>query len=374
MSYTIPLEWDCDTLNYDLNKYPWPSWVLSLMQEVEPGITDLTAIHKVLPVDRLEPLLQHVQMAFGRKEFMERFDEFIEEYMAPRNGNIKYLVQRYPTVNAVIPDQDSVGRKVAWHQDFMSGNGRGQRKVWMPLTPAFDTNTMWTTDYEQGLSLCRSMMKEQWTFDRFEKEASEISYPVNLNPGQACCFDMWVLHGNQNNKTGQTRVSLDFGMQLEGAEYRMRLPGGYYRLPGDHDQAVTRSRQTPEQVIMFVGGTTEFDTHIPKHLQRLAIERYLSKQSLPYNYCRNEMDFATWLPTLEKSLLKKPSIVAMFSIYSLPEDTARRNALLELALSLGVEMQFVNESIVMQTREDLQRIQAYLDWPGTKKSGPYYWE
>jgi hypothetical protein len=60
-------------------------------------------------------------------------------------------------------------------------------------------------------------------------------------------------------------------------------------------------------------------------------------------------------------------------MYSLCDDINRRNELLQLALDNGVELHFANELTSLKTKEDLDRIQTYLNF-AVLKSGPYVWE
>ena len=42
------IEWDNKAVTYDLEKYNWPAWALSVIQEVAPNVTELETIHEVL--------------------------------------------------------------------------------------------------------------------------------------------------------------------------------------------------------------------------------------------------------------------------------------------------------------------------------------
>jgi hypothetical protein len=60
-------------------------------------------------------------------------------------------------------------------------------------------------------------------------------------------------------------------------------------------------------------------------------------------------------------------------MYSLTDDVARRSELLQLALDTGVELHFANELCSLRTKEDLEKIETYLNFAVSKK-GPYVWE
>ena len=110
MSHTTDLEhWENQTLEYDLERYPWPDWVLEVIQEIEPEIRNLARFHEVVPPERTVAVTAHVQRAFSRPEFMQRFDAFAEEYGRPLIDSRRYMIKRKATFNLVVPDQQRLG-------------------------------------------------------------------------------------------------------------------------------------------------------------------------------------------------------------------------------------------------------------------------
>ena len=71
-------EWNNKTLNYDLEKYNWPDWALSVIQEVAPAITELETLHKFLSPSEIIKVSRHVQNACSRKDFMEKFAKYFK--------------------------------------------------------------------------------------------------------------------------------------------------------------------------------------------------------------------------------------------------------------------------------------------------------
>ena len=71
MLTTTQTHWNNNILNYDLEKYNWPAWVLSIIQEVAPNIKELETLHEVLSPAEIVGVSAHVQNACSRKDFME---------------------------------------------------------------------------------------------------------------------------------------------------------------------------------------------------------------------------------------------------------------------------------------------------------------
>ena len=364
--------WDNATLNYNLKKYNWSKWALTVAQEIVPQVEQLETMHQVLSPAMIVQVAMHVQNACSRKDFMEKFDEFVAEYVPPLIDNKRYLIQRQGTLRVVIPDQAKSGRRLQFHQGIFVGNGRGCRTIWTPLTEARGTNTMWIMGLDASHDVTRRFLDEKWALDKFEDECLKHAWPVTLKPGQSHLFMQEHLHGNVNNDEGYTRVSMDLRILVEGEEYGRRTPGGFMRLPGDHEVSETHD-YTGKKFITYAGWNSAFSKNIPLPMQRATIETYCIKNKISYNDYQFENEHTDWEPSLEYFIRQQPDGIVLFSMYSLPDDVYRRRELLQLAIDLGVELHFANELCSLKTTNDLERIETYVNF-AVAKSGPYNWE
>jgi len=372
MLTNLQTHWDNKSVDYDLEKYNWPAWALSVIQEVAPQVKELETLHEVLTPSEIVRVGQHVQNACSRRDFMERFDEFAAGIVPQRIENKRYLIQRQGTLRVVIPNQTSVGRRLQFHQGIFVGNGRGCRTIWTPFTKAEKTNTMWIMDLDISREITKQVLAEKWTLEKFEDECLKHAWPVTLRPGQSHLFFQEHLHGNVNNEENYTRVSMDMRILIEGEEWGRRLPGGFMRLPGDYEVAGVMD-YTGKSFITYAGWNSVFSKNIPLPMQRAIIEPYCIKNKINYTSYEFENEHLDWCPALEHYIKERPDGIAMCSMYSLPDDPVRRTELLELAVDLGVELHFANELCSLKTRDDLDKIQTYLNFAVPKK-GPYVWE
>lgn len=364
--------WDNNTLNYDLDRYNWPAWALSVIQEVAPNVKELETLHTVLTPTEIVRVAAHVQNACSRKDFMERFDAFAAEYVPSRIANKRYMIQRQGTLRVVIPEQSKVGRRLQFHQGIFVGNGRGCRTIWTPFTRAEKTNTMWIMGLEESRDITKRIIEEKWTLEKFEDECLKTAWPVTLDPGQSHLFFQEHLHGNVDNKEGYTRVSMDMRILIEGEEWGRRLPGGFMRLPGDHEVAETGD-YTGQSFITYAGWNSAFSKNIPLPMQRATMEPYCIRNKIAYTNYEFENEHLDWQPSLEYFIKERPDGIVLCSMYSLTDDVQRRSELLQLALDYGVELHFANESVSLKSAKDLEKIETYLNF-AVPKSGPYVWE
>lgn len=368
----LQVHWDNKTVDYDLEKYNWPAWALSVIQEVAPQIKELETLHNFLTPAEIVRVSQHVQNACSRRDFMERFDEFAESIVPQRIGNRRYMIQRQGTLRVVIPNQAKVGRRLAFHQGIFVGNGRGCRTIWTPFTRAEKTNTMWMLDLEVSQEITKRVLAEKWSMEKFEEESLKHAWPVTLDPGQSHLFFQEHIHGNVNNDEGYTRVSMDMRILIEGEEWGRRLPGGFMRLPGDYSVAETQDC-TGKSFITYAGWSSKFSKDIPLPMQRAIMEPYCAKNKIAYTSYEFENEHMDWQPGLEYYIKERPDGIVLCSIYSLTDDVARRSELLKLALDSGVELHFANELLSLKTQEDLDKIETYLNFAVPKK-GLHVWE
>ena len=347
------------TLNYNLNQFNWTNLVLKLSKEKFPQVETLENIHLILNPMEITELTLHVQDRFLDAEIAEMFDNFANTYIKSLIGNNEYLIKRQPTLNVVIPNQADVGRRLPFHQGIFYDNGRGQGTIWMPLTKCYDSNSMWVVDLDVSRKITEDVINFKWSVERFEEECMKYAYPVTLEPGQAHLFNQEIMHGNINNNTDITRMAIDWHVLIKGEEYHRRLPGGFFRRPGDY--VTNMDVDTNKQFICYVANNSTFDNSIPKYAQRCVIEKYLGKFNIRHNGWQFENEYLYHMPIFEHLLNQPIDAIVLFSMYSIPDQ------LIEKALELNVELHFANEFMMLSSKEDLDKILFYKNFAVDKK-------
>lgn len=202
-------------LPYSLDAYDFPRVVAALLGEKSlqgMGCRENIALHT-----RETDQRTHWHRAFydGFANWQSLYRSFISDVIAKLFAETFYY-QAIPTLRIHLPRNVAVGE---FHTDRDYGHPEGEVTFWVPITPAFDTNSIWIE---------RSQCKED-----FEAVAAE--------PGCVVIFDAaHRKHGNLVNETGRTRVSFDFRCLL-ARDYHPGVmpkhsinsglafaPGGYY--------------------------------------------------------------------------------------------------------------------------------------------------
>lgn len=363
--------WNNDELSYDVKRYDFTSEVLKLIQELYPSVDCLENIHKFVPSNCIVDICDHVQDSFAQKKYMIMFDQFAKEYVEPKLNNKRYLIKRQPTLNCVIPNQQYHARRLPFHQGIFYKNGRGMATMWMPLTVATKTNSMYIANLEDSRKLTKEVINEKLDQDEFERRCLTISQPVEKSPGQVHLFTQEQIHGNVNNTTGYTRCAIDWHVLIEGEEYGGREPGGFFRLPGDYEQD-SQTKYNNKTFIAYVGNNSRYDKEIPIHFQRKIINDYCKSKEIKHNGFIFENEHLDWLPILEHYITEKIDGIVMLSIHSLPNDTSRSKHLLNLAVENSVQLHFANELCSLTTQKDLEKISTYMSF-APKQKGKFPW-
>tara|TARA_R110000796_G_scaffold230004_1_gene347495 strand:+ start:71 stop:1153 length:1083 start_codon:yes stop_codon:yes gene_type:complete len=352
--------WQNKTLDYDLKKYPWHEWILETIQQINPRVKDMTTINELITPEEAWEIQEFVQNSFKDVVYQKRFEDFAEEYSFKLLGTTDYLIKRQPTLNLVVPNQVALKRRLPFHQGKWYSNGTGMRTIWMPITPAHDSNSMYVIDHNESKTITQETIDKKYSLEQFEERCLEYAYPVKLNPGQAHLFHQEHIHGNVNNTTGKCRLAIDWHLLPKGEPHGNRLPGGFFKLPGDYGEVQNVPKDG--RYVGYVGNNTKFDVKIPQRFQRSIIDEYCAEigiRTVGYQFENEGLD---WMPILEHYIEQKPTGIVMNSIYSLPDSLERRKFILEKALELNVILIFANELIAMQTAEDVARIKKYYEY------------
>ena len=134
------------------------------------------------------------------EDFKEKYRTFIVDNVRPLY-NDRIVVQNKPTFRICYPNNIAVGEfhKDKWYRDSEWAAKVKELNFFLPFTDAFDTNTIWVESAED---------KQDFA-------------PMNCQYGE---FIPWdgpnLLHGNHINKTGKTRISIDFRV----IEYHNYIP------------------------------------------------------------------------------------------------------------------------------------------------------
>jgi hypothetical protein len=171
-------------LSYPLERYPFPAMITYLLDEV-----DLAALRgDGLPLHSRENdqiSWWHERFYAAREAWGPLYRKFVMEFVA-RQFSEPFYYQAIPTFRVQLPDNLAVGE---YHRDSEYGHPAGEVNLWLPLTRADGSNSIY---------LC-------------EDESGERRRSIRAWPGDVVVFDgVRRRHGNEINCQRYSRVSFDF--------------------------------------------------------------------------------------------------------------------------------------------------------------------
>ncbi len=353
-------QFNVGTLEYDLDRYPLDQWVLKRVQERGYEIDNLNRLHEVLDVRDMPALTKGLIKETVTGEFRDMIESLIDEYICPIL-NTDLAIQRFPNIRIVLPDRPDM--ILPFHQGIWVGNGLNIGTVWLPLSPAFDTNSMQIIDLETSKKLTINATEGRWSRERMQDEFMKHAKPANLNPGQACLFSQANIHGNIPNETGITRMSIDYRVLERDGQFHRKIPGGYFVVneTGNAGMDIEPINYPDRVIISYNENNTRITQGIPIYLQRLAMRDYCLDRDIQFRYEQVELEGLKHCPILMGVLEHdQADDVILFSIYALPEDPDYRKDILDAALENGVVLHFINELEVMQNEADREHIEEVL--------------
>lgn len=172
---------------YDINKFPFRKIIENIL-----NVSELENLHNLQNYDILNR--ENDQSTVWHRKYYDNFEtKFLPTYIKfiqhikEQFGYSEIIYQRIPTFRVHLGlGNIAVGE---WHKDKTYNHGITEVNFWMPFTDTNDLNTVW-----------------------IESKEDRADYmPYNVRYGEILVFNGANLkHGNKNNHTDYTRVSVDF--------------------------------------------------------------------------------------------------------------------------------------------------------------------
>jgi hypothetical protein len=187
-------------ISYDTTKYPFRQIVSEMLEVWEGNTIPLEDLHILEHYDLL--VREKDQSTIWHKRYYDKYKtQFLPTYLElvkelkERFGYDEIIYQNIPTFRVQLAEGNlGVGE---WHKDSTYNHGTSEVNFWMPFVNTNEQNTIW-----------------------MESKADKGDYqPYKVNYGEILVFSGANLyHGNKNNDSSQSRVSVDFRL-VEPAKF-----------------------------------------------------------------------------------------------------------------------------------------------------------
>ena len=350
--------WDNEVVDYDYEKFPWYDRILGAIQEINPDCDTIEYLHMYFNREQIVPLRKHLERFVRSDEFSGWVDDYFDAIIGDSLG--EYLIQSTPTMNVVLPDQQRQGSMLTFHTGHWTAYNNGMYTIWTPVSKARGNNSMQVVSWEDSVEITKELYENKHSISWLQERCSEVSYPVEINQGQAWLFHQGHWHGNVNNDTGISRIGLDIRAMVKGTDYHYRKPGGYFRFP--KTKVSPPSVDSDRRWIVFNDpAASDYMGSMPFHIARNFIETYIEKLNIKPVGWHNEYTLTDWNPHLE-FFIEETEVqgIALLSAHALSSSVERRLELLRKCIDRDIQVLFCDENFVLNTTEDLQYIERIL--------------
>jgi sporadic carbohydrate cluster protein (TIGR04323 family) len=370
-------EWDAQIITYPNERFPFNEWILNRIRMMGYPVEDLSYFHEVVPEGDSYRITKQLCADTNLPEFRRLLNQFVREVVVPKGKlRLPVAVQRFMNVRIMLPTTPELFFPL--HTGLLYGHGVASRSLWLPFVDVAaeedKTRGMQIIPIKQSRELVKYAIDHKLTMREMTELWGKYTHQIKAGPGSCCLFSQEHIHGSgMPNTTGKTRISMDFRIAegMYGDLLGRKIPAGYFHLIPDTPEEEERlARLPPREVqfqngkpnIFYVANNTAATYSIPVHLQRYMLYDYISKHKLSCDYELFDLEDMLHCPTLWHLVQDRKANIVMYSIFALPEDEEDRDRMLEIALSRGNIIHFVNEGLQLVTADDLANIRKYLEF------------
>lgn len=372
--------WNARLVEYDHGRFPFAERVLDEARRVGSrlgfDISALDRIHEEVAPRDVFRLTKELCAATRRPEFVRMVHAFVDEEVVPKGGlDRPVAVQRFLNVRVMLPDRPQ--GVFPFHTGLAYGHGAAARSLWMPLTDVSSdddaTATLQIVDLERSRELAREATSRGLGIRAMSELYGAECHAVRAAPGQVVFFSQEHVHGNFVNRSGRTRVSIDF--RVAEARFADRLArktlGGYFELLGT---GRPRRGIDPARLangvsnVVYLNNNTRAVEGAPVHLQRGMVVERCREHGIPFEFELFELEDMQHLPTLWHVVDELGCNAILYSVFALPELASERARILDAALDRGVALYFVNEDVLVADADDRGYLEDLLRYAAHDRS------
>ena len=182
--------------------------LINFLKEINSSINELDEVHKFIKISELN----EIRLGFYNR--LNKDGRFAEKYLKlgynaitnvagtelAANKNVNFSMQ--------LPNDSS--SKLPIHMDTFSGESAFQINLWVPLTDASSTNSMFIFNpkFSKTISNDISKYEKQGLEQLLSKHREEYIF-LKVPYGKGIVFTPTCLHGNVINRTVSTRISFN---------------------------------------------------------------------------------------------------------------------------------------------------------------------
>ena len=175
---------------------------------IESASFDLANSHKFVPNDRLNDLRLTIFAEINKvSDIRQRYFSLARQTLATLVGNELAMQNK---VNMSVQQPNDESSVLPMHSDIWTGDSPFQVVLWVPLTDASETNSMFFLPPTESRDARRRVAAGEFkSMDQIENSYRSQLITMVVPHGKVLIFDSSCLHGNVLNETNTSRWSIN---------------------------------------------------------------------------------------------------------------------------------------------------------------------
>jgi len=344
------------TVSFDTTRFPFAGLFLARINQRGGSLAELSRLHEVADEGSLAKVYQDCYQLMGEPPFVDLYRALHKEVVAPYLG-VPFRYQIKPGIRIHLPGT----KTVQYHTDEWYGHGKDVLNLWMPLTNAHDSNSLFVASLDDSLREVGRLEADKATMATINERLARVVRPLDLKFGQVYVFNAQCVHGTEQNCTGTTRVSLDFRLLPSGGDSGTKSIGEYYRALGTNGDCADNGRSVNYQACSYLFGAQGFTRHISNANQRLVCVQFAKQHGIQLLAEETEIRTMPHHPTLlalaEGKGTHEFNSVVLFSVLCLPREWEDRQQIYRAALEHTTTLFFANEQLAFAEERQIDVVE-----------------
>jgi len=329
-------------LNFNTKLFPFKEIILNVIFNMNNKAKNkyyaLDKIHNYNNLDDINIIYKKIYNLFRQKIFLSIYQDFCNKLIKSHFSK-NTIYQKIPSVRIQLPYQKSVN----FHNDNFYGHGENIKNIWLPLTTVSKSNSLYYLNKKKSDSLIKQIIKDKMTIDEINKASLIKSQSLEMEYGQYFLFDSKIIHGTKINRSGRSRISIDFRFSEDG-EIGLKDYSFYSNKKKNNKKIKVR-----KCVCYFNRSLHSNKLPSQKYQQILCLE-YCSDNFLNPIILETELNGFNYFPVLknliQKSIVQKYRDIVIYSRNNLPINSNQKKTVLVLLKKYKINLHFVIENQV----------------------------
>jgi sporadic carbohydrate cluster 2OG-Fe(II) oxygenase len=162
----------------------------------------------------------------SNEKFLKAYYRCFSNYLNELVGN-ELVMQKKINLSIQVPqDGNSL---LPPHADALQGDSPFEIVAWLPMVDVFETKSMFILDKHASLDITKKFVnREKFEFQVVSDTIINNSTFIDMKFGECLLFNQNQFHGNIENKTSETRFSMNCRFKSLFSPYRDKLFGEFF--------------------------------------------------------------------------------------------------------------------------------------------------